>query len=427
MASINCRTLGHTLQKYHLKVPRDITRIHFAAYSGAGNLLLAYINADPASVNKRDSFGYTPLAWAAERDNEYAVEVLLASAGTNVDLINYEGKAPVLLAASQGHTSIVERLLRHGASANLRDLRRGSPLYYAAAEGHADIIRLLLASGVSSMNLNMQYGDDVRDTPLSVSARRGYLGAVELLLGQKDIDPYIGGKELVGRFVSPLGLALRQQYREVAELILLKAGPDPDPESDHSKEKILIDVADLCNEKMVRLLLTQYGVDPNYITELGSSAISSATNWEHEGIVRFLFEFRPAQSTEAMSRALLVAASRDRAAIIELLLAEQNIDVNCKNEDGRTPLALATENGHETVMALLLADERVDPDCRDTGGRTPLLLAAGCDAKSWHKHDYMGVARQLLVTGRVDPNARDSHRQQTPLYYAVANKRSNLI
>ena len=34
--------------------------------------------------------------------------------------------------------------------------------------------------------------------------------------------------------------------------------------------------------------------------------------------------------------------------------------------------------GHEKIVELLLADQRVNVNCRDLGGHTPLHLAAGC-------------------------------------------------
>jgi ankyrin repeat protein len=63
-------------------------------------------------------------------------------------------------------------------------------------------------------------------------------------------------------------------------------------------------------------------------------------------------------------------------AIVELLLATGNVDVDSKNKDGQTPLWWAASGGHEAVVKLLLATDKVDVDSRDNYGQTPLSRAA---------------------------------------------------
>ena len=62
-------------------------------------------------------------------------------------------------------------------------------------------------------------------------------------------------------------------------------------------------------------------------------------------------------------------------AVVKLLLDTGKVDVDSKDEYGRTPLWIAAENGHEAVVKLLLDTGKVDADSKDNNGQTPLLIA----------------------------------------------------
>ena len=51
-------------------------------------------------------------------------------------------------------------------------------------------------------------------------------------------------------------------------------------------------------------------------------------------------------------------------AVVELLL-EKRTDVECKSNNGRTPLSWAAENGHEAIVKLLL-EKRADVESKMT-------------------------------------------------------------
>ena len=63
-------------------------------------------------------------------------------------------------------------------------------------------------------------------------------------------------------------------------------------------------------------------------------------------------------------------------AAVKLLLSTGKIDVDARDNYGRTPLLRAASNGHEAVVKLLLGTGKVDVDAKDKYGRTPLSWAA---------------------------------------------------
>mmetsp|Transcript_19904 Transcript_19904/g.64795 ORF Transcript_19904/g.64795 Transcript_19904/m.64795 type:complete len:388 (+) Transcript_19904:103-1266(+) len=96
------------------------------------------------------------------------------------------------------------------------------------------------------------------------------------------------------------------------------------------------------------------------------------------------------------SSALLSAAQRGDAEAVKAELAAAGAEPNVKNtEKGRTALHLAAQEGHLAVVELLLADERVDPNPRDDIGVTPLMFAA--------QEGHSTLALRLLQDARTHP------------------------
>jgi ankyrin repeat protein len=85
----------------------------------------------------------------------------------------------------------------------------------------------------------------------------------------------------------------------------------------------------------------------------------------------------------------------DRELVASFIKA--GIDINAKEEDGRTALLIAAEKG-DAAMAALLADSGADVNARDVDGYTALMYAA-----------YKGNLEiaELLLSHKADVHARD--------------------
>ena len=83
--------------------------------------------------------------------------------------------------------------------------------------------------------------------------------------------------------------------------------------------------------------------------------------------------------------------------ILRLLLAQPSIKVNLADDQGKTALHVAAHSGNIDAVKLLLDDERVDVNCKDNRQITPLIMAAG-------KPDNIEIFKLLLADQRVEMN-----------------------
>lgn len=70
------------------------------------------------------------------------------------------------------------------------------------------------------------------------------------------------------------------------------------------------------------------------------------------------------------------AARSGNMAVMRLLLARDDVEVNAKEAEGWTALALSAHEGHEGVVKLLLEREDVEINVTNDLGRTALAIAA---------------------------------------------------
>jgi ankyrin repeat protein len=109
------------------------------------------------------------------------------------------------------------------------------------------------------------------------------------------------------------------------------------------------------------------------------------------------------------------AAKSGALAKVKALLKENPKLVFSKDNEGRTPLFVAADNGCKDIVELLLAN-KAEVNARDNLGYTPLHLAA-----CWGKD----VVELLLANG-ADVNAKTKYLL-TPLEVAVLADNQNVV
>ena len=97
--------------------------------------------------NLSDSWGRTPLHWAARIGDEVAVETLI-SAGVNVNPQDHKQQAPLHFAAKNSSKRCLQLLLQAKANPVIKDDAGAEPIHYACCAGIAHL-QALVAAGSS--------------------------------------------------------------------------------------------------------------------------------------------------------------------------------------------------------------------------------------------------------------------------------------
>lgn len=130
------------------------------------------LERDPASANRENSHGITPLMCALFAEQEDIVK-LLVSKGANVNA----DFGPLGDAAYEGRISTVEYLISQGAEINGKDFNGHTPIFGAAEGGRLDVAKLLIARG-AKVNVQGDFGA----TPLSTAVASRRPNIVKLLI-----------------------------------------------------------------------------------------------------------------------------------------------------------------------------------------------------------------------------------------------------
>ncbi|XP_030372714.1 protein TANC2 isoform X2 [Scaptodrosophila lebanonensis] len=149
-----------------------------AAAQAHVTILEDLLDLDDVNVNRLEhSSGELALTAAARHGCVDAVIILLAR-GAKIDARNRQGYTALWLAVKEGHWSVVEQLLQHGAHVDEHVTQaRKTPLMIAAEEGHIELLELLLARGAA-----LEAQDHEGFTALSWACLRGHLQAAKCLI-----------------------------------------------------------------------------------------------------------------------------------------------------------------------------------------------------------------------------------------------------
>lgn len=343
-----CADGNFTLAKKYLKEnPRivnielsDYEKVRFRKYYSPENedyfsypIILAVLSGNEklvklliekgADINLKDSFGSSSIIYVAENGNSEIAD-LLFSANCDIDVKNADGISAVGMAVSNQNTRILKELLELNASTDI-DITLHSPLMYYA-KGNMEIINLLAEHGVSinQVSKNGYSG-------LLGAVQNNKIEAVKYFLNEGSNPNIIIGEN----FASVLILACAEGYLNIVkELISHNANIN---QSDIVGRTPLWSAAREGYTDIVRLLLSQQGIDIESGTMDGSSPLMIAANQGHQNVVKMLIESGAnVNKRYTDGQTALFDAVRNNDKEMTNLLILYNADKTIKDNEGKT-------------------------------------------------------------------------------------------
>jgi ankyrin repeat protein len=316
------------LWRHPIWIPMRVVDRHVRS----GLLLVACTIAVPVAL-AREPAVQSP----ACRELGRRVDLMAADAGA------LELNAALFQASDAGCIPLARHLVDAGASLAARDRFGAAALAHAARAGHTALVELFLAQGATIDARNLAGA-----TALLAAAENGQQPTVALLLA-KGADPNLPGRS----DVTPLAAAaFRGNDGATAELIAHGAKPDA---MDATGKTPIVYAAARGFTPLVRRLLAA-GVDARRAYGNDLTALMWVAGYED------------------------VYGERDALDVVALLL-DAGAPIDAAVNRGRTALMIAAERGHAAVVEALLA-RGADRAIRDRAGKRALDLASNVDVRA---------------------------------------------
>ncbi|SKB48286.1 ankyrin repeat domain-containing protein [Daejeonella lutea] len=301
---------------------------------------------DPAALN---SANYDPVVLAiSEKAPNESIKFLLSQKGNDVNKLTHDGRTYIFWSATAGNTEIMEFLLNKGAKVNMVDDHGANPVNFAAGSGQANtkVYDLLLSKGAdlkkdvnqdganallisagadkdfALLNYFTSKGLDINNTDANGNTIFNYVartGKIDVLA--KLIEKGVKYNDNAFLFAAQGGRSGANTLELYQYLENLKLKPTV---IGKNGETVLHAIARKDKQSEIIKYFISKGVDVNKADIDGNTAFMNAA-----------------------------AANRDLAAI-ELLGASVK-DINQKNKNGLSALALAVRGNSPEVVAALIA------------------------------------------------------------------------
>lgn len=362
-----------------------------------------------ANPNQRDEIEDSALAYAARNGHSAIVKLLINRPDVEINCRNKSGQTPIFQAVKASQRETFTLLLENEhTSLDLEDYSGRSVLSYAVESMEPEDVAQL----VQKLSVGLDKQDYSLRTPLSYSAcRSGDIS--QILLDTNGVDPFIGDK--AGRSPASYAAGYVSWNPNDAFERLWKFDNESNRwnESD-SEGRTPLSHAAQNNPRAVRLLLSGSQIARNQADRKGRTPLWHAAVSANLESLRLLLSDREVDKTP-FDHPILHRAVHSKDVRVGSLLIQAGWDVNMRNWEHLTPLFYVCDI--ETAH-MLLNTNGIDIDARDQDGRTALFYIAGYGCPE--------VIRLLIEDYGFDDEAQD-RRGFFPWHYAQDPETKRLL
>ena len=339
----------------------------------------------------------TPLMLACDHRNLAMIDLLIKK-GARVDFELNSGSTALIQAVRNGKVDLVDYLINYGAQLDLEGYGM-SVLQIGCQVGSVEIVKALMSAGAQYSpskelsnrsvamedRLGLRYSYSKEQSPMNIGINNGHIGIVKMFLDKGDVIP-----------AGALFSVISSSDIHMVQILLDYNCAQIEPNSGLSA---LMLASYLGNSEVVKILLEK-GAEVNYQNAEKEFALMLAARVGEAELVKQLLEGGAnvnlrgkAESTVLMSvlsphgylaprlrgdkphykRPLFSdkhkSKSRLLPSVVEALLADESIEVNHQDDDGRYALLYAVDNIHYGRVDMynvfkLLLDKGADPALR---------------------------------------------------------------
>ena len=305
----------------------ESTPIIIAACSSASDIIPILID-NGAYVDSADYGGWTALYYACyskeygfSESQSYDTAVSLISAGADVNARDVNGSTPLMIAANEGVSSVVELLIQNGADINVVDSFNGRAITYGVESGDYKTCNILVNAGAE-----LNYEDENAITPLFIALQQNANSIINLFVKSgADINQVFEER-------SPISIAIENNNLNAVNL-LIRAGADITPYDSAGNSPIV--EAGYYHSFNVISSLVGSGLDVNSINPAnGYTALISAC-------------INKADDVDGQEKTIKQ-------------LLNNGADINLIGNDGNSALSGAISSGCDVKIIQLLIDNGAD-------------------------------------------------------------------
>ncbi|XP_033856922.3 transient receptor potential cation channel subfamily A member 1-like [Acipenser ruthenus] len=410
--SESCRTLLELGADPNILNANLMSPLHMAINLRHNEIVEVLLSHSSVDMNLEGDLGNTPVMLACSIDNHEALNLLLTR-GARLCEQNKLGHFAIHSAAFSGSKKSMEIILKKGEEIgyqierhiNYVDKSGSSPLHLAVHGGNIEVIQLCIANGAK---IDLQQGD--KSTALHFACTQGAIEAVKLML-----STYNGGQDVVniidGAHQTLLHKATMFDHVDLVEYLLIK-GANIDSLDCESHSPLLlattcgawrtvellvrkganVKLKDSCGCNFLHLAVQQPKGLKNISEKILQDVKELLNDEDNEGCIPLHYACRLGIQESVTNmlglKVSLHLKSKDKKSPLHFAagygrfntchqLLETMRDsklLNEGDENGMTPLHLASQNGHIKVVELLLRKGALF--LCDYKGRTCLHYAA---------------------------------------------------